>query len=134
MGLALMRCATARRQATSDASSLLAPCPLVWTLRPSPQAKLCGRFNVHSQTALAGPGAEKVLHAVMDCTISTVRLGPRGRVVVQHEVPGDMREVVMLQVRLDGRHESGRRDWGRAPRGARAEMSEGGWWFGERRW
>ena len=67
-GLALlMRRATARRQATSDASCLLAPVPLVWTTRPSPLAKLFGSSNAHSPSPEAEL-AEKVLHAVMDRT------------------------------------------------------------------
>ena len=34
-------------------------------------------------------------------TCSTVRLGPRGRMVVQHDVPGDILATVLLQIRFD---------------------------------
>ena len=57
--------ATARRQASSDAASLLVPSPVTTTRRPSPGAKLFGKVRVHRHSA---PATANFLQSVTDLT------------------------------------------------------------------
>ena len=62
----MMRPATARRHASSDASIFAAPSPRAMSQRPSPGAKLSGKSTVHRQAAPAGSSAEETSHANTD--------------------------------------------------------------------